>query len=143
MRCSTSSKTFLLGSDFAGATRSAYVTSGIGAPNFGVASWHSRHRCASTVSTSQGMLPLAPFVPSPDGALLLEHAATTTAAAGKRSFRMTILRKEPAGDPGPVRLARCATGRYPRVDMAKFQTLVDVYSDSIKTFPDNQLFGQK
>ena len=27
--------------------------------------------------------------------------------------------------------------------MARFQTLVDVYHDSVKTFPDNQLFGTK
>ena len=27
--------------------------------------------------------------------------------------------------------------------MAKFQTLVDIYQDAIKTFPDNPLFGTK
>ncbi|MBX3252397.1 MAG: long-chain fatty acid--CoA ligase, partial [Myxococcales bacterium] len=27
--------------------------------------------------------------------------------------------------------------------MAKFQTLVDIYHDALKTFPDNPLFGTK
>ena len=27
--------------------------------------------------------------------------------------------------------------------MARFQTLVDVYHDSVKTFPDSPLFGTK
>src|SRR6185369_1606156 len=34
-------------------------------------------------------------------------------------------------------------GGYPPAAMSKFQTLVDIYTDAIKTFPDNPLFGTK
>src|SRR5690242_7480378 len=32
---------------------------------------------------------------------------------------------------------------YPPRAMAKFETLVDIYTDALKTFPDNPLFGTK
>src|SRR4051812_14719951 len=32
---------------------------------------------------------------------------------------------------------------YPPHPMAKFETLVDIYTDALKTFPDNPLFGTK
>jgi long-chain acyl-CoA synthetase len=42
-----------------------------------------------------------------------------------------------------TRLSPGACGGYSRVAMAKFETLVDIYSDALKTYPDNPLFGVK
>src|SRR5688572_29593984 len=57
MRAPTSSYTLFAESLLAGATRSLWVTSGIGAPHDGGSEWHSRQFFASTASTSHGSDP--------------------------------------------------------------------------------------
>jgi long-chain acyl-CoA synthetase len=48
----------------------------------------------------------------------------------------------PESNPSPM-LAAAGFAAYPRRAMAKYQTLVDIYTDALKTFPDLPLFGVK
>src|SRR5512132_95541 len=62
MRSSDRAALDLAGSPFVGAIRSAYVTSGCGAPPIGVLAWHEVHFVASSVATSHGR-PSMPALP--------------------------------------------------------------------------------
>jgi len=106
IRVSTTSYTFWLGLERAGAWRSAYVTSGIGAPNCGGELWHFWQLATRTASTAQGNAGTTPALPEADSEEQATEASTTASTARARA---TLRMQRDVGVVWAMRRARASS----------------------------------